>query len=140
MPPKRFELQQTRFIRAPREKVFDAFTDEAALRQWHCPRGVSVSHSRCDARAGGEWQLSMLARDGTRFTVGGVYREVKRPERLVYTWGWVGRESSPMAGVQTLVEVDFLERDGGTELRLRHSGFPAAAAQRRRMPPAGAPR
>jgi glutathione S-transferase len=125
--PERFELQQSRFIRAPRDKVFDAFTDEAMLRQWHCPRGLSVPHSRCDARAGGQWQLNMLARDGTRLAVGGVYREVKRPERLVYTWAWQG-ENSPMAGIETLVEVDFVEREGGTELRLRHSGFPAAAA------------
>jgi glutathione S-transferase len=69
----------------------------------------------------------MLARDGTLLAVGGAYREVTRPERLVYTWAWQG-ENSPMAGIETLVEVDFLARDGGTELRLRHSGFPAAAA------------
>ena len=125
--PERFELQQTRFIRAPREKVFAAFTDEAMLRQWHCPRGLSVTHSRCDARASGQWQLQMQARDGSRFAVGGVYREVRRPERLVYTWAWQG-DNSPMAGIETLVEVDFVERDAGTELRLRHSGFPAAAA------------
>lgn len=125
--PERFELQQTRFIRAPREKVFDAFTDAAMLRQWHSPRGMNVTHSRCDARAGGEWQLAMQARDGTCLAVGGVYREVKRPERLAYSWAWQG-ENSPMAGLETLVEVDFVARDGGTELRLRHSGFPAPAA------------
>jgi glutathione S-transferase len=125
--PDRFHLQQSRFIRAPREKVFDAFIDEAMLRQWHCPRGLSVPHSHSDARTGGAWQLQMLARDGSRFAVGGVYRELRRPERLVYTWAWQG-ENSPLNGVQTLVEVDFLESDGGTELRLRHSGFPAAAA------------
>jgi glutathione S-transferase len=125
--PERFELQQTRFIRAPREKVFDAFTDEGLLRQWHCPRGMNVTLSRSEARAGGAWQLQMQARDGTRLAVGGAYREVTRPARLVYTWAWQG-ENSPMAGIETLVEVDFLARDGGTELRLRHSGFPAAAA------------
>ena len=125
--PERFDLQQTRFIRAARDKVFDAFTEEALLRQWHCPRGMSVVHCRCEPRAGGEWQLGMQARDGTRLAVGGAYREVLRPQRLVYTWAWQG-ENSPMAGVETLVEVDLIERDGGTELRLRHSGFPAAAA------------
>jgi glutathione S-transferase len=125
--PERFELQQTRFISAPREKVFDAFTNEALLRQWHCPRGMNVTHSRSEARAGGPWQLQMQARDGTRLAVGGAYREVTRPARLVYTWAWQG-ENSPMAGIETLVEIDFLIRDGGTELRLRHSGFPAAAA------------
>lgn len=126
--PERFELLQSRFIRAPREKVFDAFVDEAALRQWKCPRGMHVPESRCDARQGGQWQVTMQARDGTRFIVGGTYRELKRPQRLVYTWQWQGK-NSPMPDFETLVEVDFIERDGGTDLRLRHSGFPAAAAR-----------
>ncbi len=126
--PQQFELVQSRFIRAPREKVYDAFVDERALRQWHCPRGMRVPESRCDTRAGGQWQLSMLARDGSRHLVGGIYRELKRPERLVYTWAWQG-DGAPLSGVETLVEIDLTERDGGTQLTLRHSGFPAAAAR-----------
>ncbi len=126
--PENFELTQVRFMRAPREKVFDAFVDAAALRAWHCPRGMSVTDSRCDARDGGTWQLAMLARDGSRHAVGGSYRELRRPQRLVYTWQWQG-ENSPMPGLQTLVEIDLVERDGGTELTLRHSGFPSTAAR-----------
>lgn len=126
--PERFELQQTRFIRAPREKVFDAFVEEKALRAWKCPRGMSIPEGHSDARSGGSWQVTMLARDGSRFVVGGTYRELRRPERLVYSWQWQGN-GSPMPGVETLVEVDFVERDGGTDVRLRHSGFPAAAAR-----------
>jgi glutathione S-transferase len=53
---------------------------------------------------------------------------LRRPERLVYTWAWQG-EGAPLTGVTTLVEVDLVQRDGGTELRLRHTGFPAAAAR-----------
>jgi len=126
--PERFELQQTRFIRAPREKVFDAFVNEQALRAWHCPRGMTVTDGRSDARRGGQWQLTMLARDGTRFAVGGSYRELTRPQRLAYTWLWQG-ENSPMPGFETLVEVDLVEHNGGTQLTLRHSGFPAGAAR-----------
>ena len=33
-----FHLEMTRQIRAPRERVFDAFTDQAALASWHCPQ------------------------------------------------------------------------------------------------------
>jgi len=115
-------------MRAPRSKVFDAFVDETALRAWHCPRGMQVTEARCEARVGGAWQLAMQARDGTRFVVGGSYRELERPARLVYTWAWQG-DNSPMAAMQTLVEIDLVERDGGTELTLRHSGFPAGAAR-----------
>lgn len=126
--PEKFELTQVRFMRASREKVFDAFVDAAVLRQWHCPRGMSVTEGRSDPRSGGEWQLAMQARDGTRHVVGGTFRDLKRPERLVYTWAWLG-ENSPLPGLETLVEIQLSERDGGTELSLRHSGFPAGAAR-----------
>lgn len=126
--PEAFELTQVRFMRAPRDKVFDAFVDAQALRQWHCPRGMTVTDSRSDVRAGGEWALSMRSRDGSGHRVGGTYRELQRPARLVYTWQWLG-DASPMPNVQTLVEIDLVERDGGTELTLRHTGFPAGAAR-----------
>lgn len=124
--PETFTLQQTRFIRAPREQVFDAFVEPAALRAWHCPRGMGVTEAVVDARIGGRWQLSMRARDGSIFTVGGSYRALQRPQRLAYTWRWVGGVPT-MPEVETLVEIELVSRDGGTELRLTHSGFPAEA-------------
>jgi glutathione S-transferase len=121
-------LEMTRTIRAPREKVYDAFVDEAQLARWHCPRGMSVVAATVDPRVGGAWRIDMRSREQTAHVVGGVYREVKRPERLVYTWVWEPG-GGPLGGVQTLVEVDFVLRDGGTEIRMRHSGFPAEAAR-----------
>ena len=121
-PAKIQQLQMQRFIRAPREKVFDAFVTVEALELWKAPYGMTVPQARIDAREGGEWQLSMQAPDGARLELGGVYRELRRPERLVYTFCWQGG-SGPMPGVETLVEVDFIEAVGGTELRLRHTGF-----------------
>ncbi|MGH6627898.1 MAG: SRPBCC domain-containing protein [Burkholderiaceae bacterium] len=126
--PERFTLNLSRFVRAPREKVFDAFVTEASLRAWHCPRGMSVASCGVDARVGGAWRTEMKARDGSRFTVGGQYKQLQRPERLVYTWKWEG-EHGPMSDLETLIEVDFVEKDGGTELRMTHSGFPTAAAR-----------
>jgi glutathione S-transferase len=121
-------LELTRTIRAPRERVFDAFVDEGLIAQWHCPRGMTVAAASVDARVGGAWRLEMRSREQTAHAVGGVYREIRRPERLVYTWVWEPG-SGPLGGVQTLIEVDFVSRDGGTEIRMRHSGFPAAAAR-----------
>jgi glutathione S-transferase len=60
--------------------------------------------------------------------VGGQYKALQRPSRLVYSWQWEG-EKSPMPHVETLVEVTLSEKDGGTELHMTHSGFPAAAAR-----------
>jgi len=120
-------LEMTRLIRAPREKVFDAFVDEGLLARWHCPRGMTVAAASVDLRVGGAWRLDMRAKDPAPHAVGGVYREVRRPERLAYTWVW--EPGGPLAGMQTLVEIDFVAKDGGTEIRMRHSGFPAAAAR-----------
>ena len=121
-----FELTMTRFIRAPRERVYDAFVDAAALRIWKCPRGMQVAEIAVDPRVGGAWRMVMRARDGSQFKVGGVYRELRRPDRIAYTWQW---EEGPMVGVATLIEVSFDERDDGTRLEMRHSGFPAASAR-----------
>jgi glutathione S-transferase len=118
-----FELEMTRFIRAPREKVFDAFVKRDALAAWICPRGMSVPEAAVDGRVGGQYRLVMRSREGTTFVVGGTYRELERPERIVFTWRWEG-ETMPKA--ETLVTVELEAREGGTALVMRHSGFPDA--------------
>lgn len=119
-----FELTLERRIRAPREKVFDAFVTPALMKAWMCPRGMTVPEASADPRPGGRFSVTMLARDGDRHTAAGVYQEVTRPARLVYTWQWQGEG---MPNVETLITVTLEERGGVTELRMTHSGFPDAA-------------
>lgn len=126
--PERFTLNMTRFIRAPREKVFDAFTTQAGLAAWMGPRGMKVRSAQADPRVGGAWRVEMQSRDGSTLVVGGHYQQLQRPSRLVYSWKWEG-EQSPMPRLETLVEVNLAEKDGGTEMHMTHSGFPAAAAR-----------
>ena len=116
-----FELTLERTIRAPREKVFDAFVTPALMKAWMCPRGMTIPEVSADPRPGGRYSVTMLARDGDRHTAAGVYQEITRPERLVYTWQWQGEG---MPNVETLITVSFTERDGATEVRMTHSGFP----------------
>lgn len=117
-----FSLEMERFIRAPRERVFDAFTDQDALAAWHCPRGLRVLEASADARVGGRYRIVMGERDGARHTVAGEYQAVDRADFLAYTWTW---EDGPLpAGVKTLIEVTLTSAEGGTHLRMRHSGFP----------------
>lgn len=127
MKSESFTLQLTRHIRAPREKVYDAFVKQELMSAWMCPRGMHIPEVSADARVGGAWRIEMRARDGTSFCVGGHYRELRRPERVAYTWQWQG-EHNPMPGVETLIEVELIDKDGATELQMRHTGFPAAAA------------
>lgn len=125
-PAELFDLSLSRHIRAPRERVCAAFLDVADLRAWMGPRDGRILEASTDPRVGGRWRLVMVSRDGTHYTVGGEYLEISRPERLVFTWAW---EAGPMPGVQTLIEVSFTARDGGTLVQMRHSGFPATMAR-----------
>jgi glutathione S-transferase len=122
-----FHLEMTRQIRAPRERVFDAFTDQAALAAWHCPRGMKVREASADARGGGRYRLVMGAKDGEQHIVGGEYQAIDRANFLAYTWHWEGSELP--AGVRTLIEITLTDKDGGTHLHMRHSGFPDAATR-----------
>lgn len=120
------DLTLIRFIRAPRERVFDAFVQAPLVSRWMCPRGMSVPEAQFDARAGGRFRVTMQARNGARFVAGGSYREFVRPEKLVYGWRW---EARGMPGAETSIAVAFIERAAGTEIRMTQSGFPDAAAR-----------
>lgn len=121
---KRHDLTLIRFIRAPRERVFDAFVQAGLASRWMCPRGMRVPEVLFDARAGGRYRVTMQARDGTKFVAGGTYREFVRAEKLVYSWRWEGRG---IPAIETSIAIVFIERAAGTELRMTQSGFPDAA-------------
>jgi glutathione S-transferase len=126
-----FDLTVSRVIRASRARVFDAFVKPELLRQWFGPRGFTVTDATVEARVGGRYQLSVRARTGETFSVGGEYREIAAPERLVFTWKWANEPMSAMG--ETLVTVTLSERHAEhgveTEVRLQHSGFPAPEAR-----------
>jgi uncharacterized protein YndB with AHSA1/START domain len=78
------EIVLTRIFDAPRELVFEAYTDARHLDEWWGPRGFVTKTIEHDARVGGAWRFTMLAPDGTVFPNRVVYTEVVRPERLAY--------------------------------------------------------
>lgn len=103
-----FELEMTRLIRAPRERVFDAFTDQAALATWHCPRGMSVLEASADPRVGGRYRVVMGGRDGSRHIAVGEYQKLDRADFLAYTWAWESGSMPP--DLKTLIEVTLTSR------------------------------
>lgn len=112
----------TRLIDAPREDVFRAWTDPEQLRKWWGPGEFTCSEAEVDLRAGGRYRLAMQPSSGEPFIVGGTYREIEPPAKLVYTWRW---ETGPAAdGSESLVSVEFNLRGGGTEVILTHTDFP----------------
>lgn len=121
-------LRLTRLIPAPRDKVFAAWTESATMRQWYCPPGLTCQLAESDPRVGGRYRVHMRSSDGRIHKVGGVYREVKPPERLTFTWTWEP-EKNEIAGVETVVAIEFEDRGGQTWLVMTHSGLPTDTAR-----------
>ncbi|HTS18994.1 MAG TPA: SRPBCC domain-containing protein [Verrucomicrobiae bacterium] len=122
--PNTLTLEVKRLIKAPRERVFAAWTTPDQIMKWFGSENCRMLSVTMDPRVGGAYRIRSRNESSGEHEVTGVFREVRRPSRLVYTWIMV---DGAMAGIgETVVTVDFLEVKEGTEVRLRHEGFPAA--------------
>jgi uncharacterized protein YndB with AHSA1/START domain len=85
--PSDREIVMTRVFDAPRRLVYDAHTKPDLVRQWLLgPPGWSMPVCEMDVRVGGKYRwVWRHDRDGTTMGMGGVYKEVVAPERLVTT-------------------------------------------------------
>ena len=119
-------LRITRTYEAPREKVFQAWTDPRALTRWFAPTDdFRTEVPELDVRPGGRYRVDMIQGE-RRHRLAGKYVEVRPPERLVFTWEW---ENEPAHGVETLVTIEFFDRGGSTELVLTHERFTEPASR-----------
>jgi len=117
-----------RTLNATPERAFHAWTTAEHIQQWMRPEpGMEIPLASMDLRVGGKFRIQMKKPDGEFFTAVGVFREVKPPERLVYTWDWEkdgsGAEFGEAEGKPSLITVEFLKRGERTELVLTHSRF-----------------
>ncbi|MGA7907502.1 MAG: SRPBCC family protein [Candidatus Sulfotelmatobacter sp.] len=108
------EIVITRVFDAPRTLVFDAFTRPELLRRWLLgPPGWSMPVCEIDLRVGGAYRYVWRnTSDGSEMGMGGVYREILAPERIVATEKF-DQPWYPGEGVGTIVLV---EREGKTTL------------------------
>jgi len=112
-------LTLTREYAAPPERIWRAWTDAKALRQWWCPPGESVSVAELDARVGGRFRICFGGADGNAHECAGTYKEVVKPGKLVFTWTWP--RTTPER--ESLVTILFNAKGRGTELVFRHERF-----------------
>ena len=124
------QLRLNRIFDAPRERVFRAWTDANQFAQWFGAAacgGSSLQSVKADARVGGKYRLQVRKAEGEYFTSVGVYREVKPPERLVFTWQFekdgAGDDFSEVEPPEMLVTLEFKARGKQTELILTHEKF-----------------
>ena len=78
------ELVFTRVFDAPRELLFEVWTDPKHLEKWWGPNGFRTETFSIDVRVGGEWRHVMHGPDGRDYKNRIVFSEVQAPERLVY--------------------------------------------------------
>ena len=137
MERSRDKLELTRLLDAPRELVWDAWSQPEHLVKWFAPDGF-VCHCAMDFRVGGAVSIRLVGM-GMDHTVTGVYEEIVPPERLVFT-----QEFADIPGHPMRLTVMLAERGAKTELRIEQvypSWEKLTAAQQALIAPrlAGAP-
>jgi len=122
------ELVLTRIIDAPRELVFRMWTDPVHLAKWWGPRDFTNPVCEIDFRPGGALRTVMRAPDGTDYPMGGIFREIVTPERLVFTNCALDRDGNIL--LDGLTTVTFAEQGETTKLTVQTRAtalVPAAA-------------
>jgi uncharacterized protein YndB with AHSA1/START domain len=104
-------------IAAPRAAVFAFLTDPEKILSWMGAEATTEPHP------GGLYLVKGVGGRGN--SARGAFKEVVPIHRLAYSFGWEGSEEVPPGS--SLIEIDLVERNGGTLLRMTHSGLPNAA-------------
>jgi uncharacterized protein YndB with AHSA1/START domain len=110
-----FVVEREVFIAATPETAFAFFVEPDQMVQW-----FGRAHT-LDPRPGGVFRVELSGDAVAR----GTYTEVVPHRRVVFTWGWEGRDDLPPG--RSLVEIELEPYEGGTLVRLRHSGLPPTA-------------
>jgi uncharacterized protein YndB with AHSA1/START domain len=119
--PAERELVITRVFDAPRELVFKAWTDPALAMGWFGPRDHPATDMEMDVRPGGAWRGCLRSTEsGKELRLGGMYREIVAPERVVFTFAW---DEEGERGLETLVTLTFVEEGGKTRMTFRQTPF-----------------
>ena len=121
--PGKLSLEITRVIKAPRDRVYKAWTDPAQLKEWFGPENVQTRSLVAEARVGGRFRWELTNSEGEEMTVHGEYRELELNRKIVFSWQWEDDESWEHHDSVVTVELDDI--DGGTQLRLIHEKLPS---------------
>ena len=109
--PSDREIVMTRVFDAPRDLVFEAHSSCEHMSRWWGPRRYEVAKCDLDFRPGGAWRIVHRGSDGDEHGFRGEFREIVRPERIVWTFEWEG-----LPGHVSVQTAEFEEHDGKTTL------------------------
>ncbi len=120
--PTEQSLVLSRVFNTPRKLVYAAFTEKKHIDQWMAPRDFVVRDSGGDLRVGGKWFTLMIAPDGERFPMSGIYKKIVPDELLVTSHVWEGDDGLPEHETQ----LTFRFEDAGagkTKVTLEQSNY-----------------
>jgi uncharacterized protein YndB with AHSA1/START domain len=108
-------IEMTRWFDAPRDLVFEVMTTPEHIRQWWgcLDTGYSVPVCEVDLRVGGKWKFVNRTPNGELATFYGEYREISRPDRLVFTEIY-----EPYPDAESIVTTVLVEQDGRTHVTI----------------------
>ena len=112
----KFDLVLDRVFDAPRELVWQAWTDVDQLKEWWGPARFTNPVCRVDVRPGGTIYIEMRGPDGTVYPMSGTFHEVVEPEQIVFRSAALGADGRAMFEIMTTVT--FADLDGKTALHL----------------------
>lgn len=111
-------------IAAPRERVFEAWTDpQQRIAWWGDDSMYRCTKMDSDLRVGGLWRSEGNGKDGKPFAVWGRYTRLDRPGALGFTWN---HDWGERASAETHVLIELAATSSGTHVTLTHSGFVSA--------------
>jgi uncharacterized protein YndB with AHSA1/START domain len=109
--PSNREIVMARVFDAPRDLVFEAHSSCEHLSHWWGPRKYEVASCDVDFRSGGFWRIVHRGPEGEEHGFHGEFREIVRPERIVWTFEYEG-----MPGHVSVETLALEEQDGKTTL------------------------
>ena len=117
-PGKDFVI--SREFDAPRDLMWQCFTDPERMKQWWGPKGVTILKSKMDLRVGGTYHYGMQTPDGKVMWGKFVYREIVPPQKIVFINSFSDEASSltrhplsPTWPMQMMTTFTFDEEPGG---------------------------
>ncbi len=113
------EMILTRVFDAPRELMWKLWTEREHIGKWWGPKGFTLPGCEMDFRPGGAYRFVMRGPDGQDNPFHGVYREIVRPERIVFT-----AILDNLPGHELVTTVTFAEDGGKTKLTVRQTTPP----------------
>jgi uncharacterized protein YndB with AHSA1/START domain len=113
-------LELTRVVQAPRDKVFELFTDPGRLAHWWGPSGFSIPAIDFSPRVGAAYRIAMQPPGGELFHLTGTFHEVDPPSRLAFSFVW---DPADPDDVETVARLSFRDSGDSTEILLSQGPF-----------------